>query len=387
MRAQMRSLLTVAAVAGLGLTACTQTMIVFKPSPYIDPLPRSESRTFEDKTDPKLAEQWNLKAVGVGQDQLASGVLRGNYNVKVAILSTGLAYNDDEFYGQVAINRANLVQNGAGDRWEPIAKDKAKNGLNDVVGYDVVDGDSFAYDRHGAGTAIAGIIGARQNNGIGIAGLMKEVSLYPIRYINDNGQTSLDKLVKALEVALQVKPSVVFIQNTQFRLGGRRAKQEVMRVELELLSERLKALKSAKIPVVIGSGDDMAEFGAGKLDSVFRSFDNVVVVTATDHQDSLSFLANFSFGNVHTAAPGEQVITTKPGNQFTTMSGTAVAAAHVTAALALARAAVGERVTYEKIIPLLLAADASDLVPKLDRFSRGGNRLNIPKFLAAVQAL
>lgn len=367
-----------------GLAGCTKTIIVYKPSPFIKPMPDLDTKTFDTKPDPKFAEQWNLKQIGINEAQLSSGLLNGNVNVKVAILSTGLAYNDDEFSGQVWINRANLVKKAAGDKLTVV---KDKPGYIDVVGYDVVDGDGFAYDRHGAGTAVAGIIAARQNNGIGIAGIIKDVSIYPIRYINDNGQTTVDSLIKALEVTIAAKPHVVFIQNTQFRLGGQQANPEVIKVELGLLNERLRKLQEMKIPIVIGSGDNMSDFGSTQLDATFKSYDNVVVVTASDRDDAKAFLANFSFDNVHTAAPGDAILTTKPGNQTGLVSGTAVAAAHVTAALALARSYLGDRVTYDKIIPVLTSAQSSDIAPKLEPFFRAANRLNIPKFLAAIQKL
>jgi subtilisin family serine protease len=388
----MRNLLRIPFVLTVALSAsligCTQKIIVFKPSPYVDPLPNLNAKVVNDsKPDPRLDEQWNLAKVGLTKDVMNSGLTQGNANVKVAILSTGLAYNDDEFIGQVSINRDHLVQGGPGEAWKPIAKEQLDGELGDIVGYDVVDDDGLAYDRHGAGTAIAGIIGARQNNGVGISGIVRDVTLFPVRYINDNGQTTIDKLAKALDVVIETSPAVVFIQNTQIRIGGRNEDEDVVTAELDLIREKLEKVKEAKIPVVIGSGDSMEEFGASKLDAIFRSFDNVVVVTATDPQDKLSFLANFSFGNVHTGAPGEKVLSTKPGNQFGYVSGTAVAAAHITAALALAKSIVGDKVGYEKYVPLLMSSEASDSVPELERFSRGGNRLNIVKYLTAVQKL
>ncbi len=373
------------AIVGLCLFAgCTKTVIIYKPSPFVKPQPNLDVKGFESKTDPRFSEQWNLKQIGVDEAELASGELNGNVNVKVALLSTGLAYNDDEFSGQVWINRANLVQKAAGEKMAVVTD---KPGIVDVVGYDVVDNDGFAYDRHGAGTAIAGIIAARQRNGIGIAGLVKDVSLYPVRYINDNGQTTVDNLIRALEVTIAAKPHVVFIQNTQFRLGGYQSDPEIIKVELGLLNQRLRALQQMKIPVVIGSGDNMSDFGSSQLDAIFKAYDNVVVVTATDKTDNKAFLANFSFDNVHTAAPGEGILTTQPGNKTGLISGTAAAAAHVTAALVLARSTLGDRVTYEKIIPLLTSTESSDVVPKLEPFFRAANRLNLPKFLAAVRKL
>lgn len=377
-------------IAG-SIMGCTQTVIVFKPSKYVDPMPDLSQKTVppgQEKADPMLKDQWNLKKVGVDEATLATTTLQGNYNVKVAILSTGVDYNHEDLIGQIAINKAELTQTAPGDKLGVNRKDDDNNGLvDDVVGYDVVDSDGFAYDRHGAGTAVAGIIAARQNNGLGVAGLMRDVVIYPVKYINDNGQSSVPNLVAALDVALKSKSDVVYIQNAQLKLGGDNQKQNVGAVELELVKMALQKLKNAKVPVVVGSGDDMGDFGSTEMEKALRSFENVIVVTSSDSADAIGFMANFSFRNVLTAAPGEEILTTKPLNQYGKVSGTAYAAAHVAAALALAKANSGQKFSYTELIPVLTSAKGSDQVSGMARYSRGGNRLNIPKFLSEVKSL
>lgn len=377
----------------LWLAGCTQTIILFKPSKYLDPLPLAGKPASEQKADPLLKEQWNLNKIGADETRIYSNQFAGNYNVRVAILSTGVDYNHEDLIGQIDINRSKITPVAIGELPVSNTSKPLDDGnvnldvVNDVVGYDVVDNDGFAYDRHGAGTAIAGIIGARQNNGVGIAGLMKEVTLYPIRYINDNGQTDVSKLVAALNVVVQKRPNVVFIQNTQLRFGGQKNDPQVAQAEMQFLREALAKVAALKIPIVTGAGDDMADFGNNDIERVLRSFDNIIVVTSSDREDNLSFLANFSFTNVLTAAPGDAVITTLPGNKYGPVSGTAVAAAHITAALALARAQLGDRVGLEKLTPVLTSASGSDQVRGLMRVSQGGNRLNMVKFLNEIQKL
>ncbi len=378
------------ALAG-SLIGCTQTVIVFKPSKYVDPMPDLSQKAVppgQEKADPMLKDQWNLKKVGIDEAAVGTAALQGNYNIKVAILSTGVDYNHEDLIGQIAINKAELTQQAPGDKIGLNRKDDDNNGLvDDVVGYDVVESDGFAYDRHGAGTAVAGIIAARQGNGLGIAGIMRDVVIYPVKYINDNGQSSVPNLISALDVALKSKSDVVYIQNVQLKLGGNQKNADVVGAELEMVRQALQKLKDAKVPVVVGSGDDMGDFGSSEMDKVLRSFDNVIVVTSSDASDSIGFMANFSFRNVLTSAPGEDVLTTKPLNQYGKVSGTAYAAAHVTAALALAKASIGSRVGYAELIPVLASAKGSDQVPGMARFSRGGNRLNITKFLTEAKSL
>lgn len=370
------------------LTGCTQTVVLYTPNPHLDPLPDVTKPAAQQKADPELVKQWYLAKMGVTKDVLAGPSLNGNYNVKIALLSTGVDYNHEDLRGQIAVNEAELVRTGAGDRLGANRIDEDKNGLvDDIVGYDVIDGDGLAYDRHGAGTAVAGLIAAKVNNGLGISGLMKEVRIYPIRYIDDNGQSSVANLASALEIAIKTKPSVIFIQNTQFRLGGHEGNAEVGAVELSLLKKYFDEINVQKIPVIIGSGDGMADFGSDPIDRLIKSYANVIVVTGTTKDDNKTLMANFNINDVTLAAPGEKLYTTRPGNKYGEVSGTAYAAAQVTAAVALARSMLGDRATMEKLLPVLISPKASDQVPGLTSFCRSGTRLNMVKFLNEVKTI
>ncbi|MCB0357007.1 MAG: S8 family serine peptidase [Bdellovibrionales bacterium] len=246
-------------VVGYYMMACTQTIIEYKPSKRIDPMPIIEEQKLvgqEEKIDPMNKEQWALSQVGISAEDLVKNEdLKGNYNVKVAILSTGIDYNHKDLRGQISINTEEITQEGIADEKGVNQKDDDNNKLvDDIVGVDVVDNDGLAYDRHGAGTAVAGIIAAKSNNSVGISGLMKEVTLYPVRYINENGQTNLANLLKALDVVILVKPDVVFIQQLQFKLGGRDTAPEQVQAEISLLRKKLDKIKEYKLPVVVGAG-------------------------------------------------------------------------------------------------------------------------------------
>jgi subtilisin family serine protease len=371
-----------AVLATAVLSGCTQTLILFKPSPIVSPMPNMDCKNDSTGVDPLAKDQWSLKQLGVlAEDGTLSAELAGNKNVKIALLSTGVDYNHEDLCGQIAINVENLVQKGAGDKTAP----KDKNGV--VVGWNVVDGDGFAYDRHGAGTAVAGIIGAKQNNGIGIAGLVNNISIFPVKYINDNGQTNVPWLVSGLQAALKANPHLIFLQNAQIQIGGHGRDPEVAKAELGLLKNALDKVRTAKIPIVVGAGDNMDVFGAGEIEKLLRTYDNIIVVTAIDKDSQLAVTANIDQQDVLTAAPGESVLTTKPLNKYGEVHGTAYAAAHVAAALALARASLGDRVDYTKVAGILLSAKGSEQVPGLSRMTRGGNRLQLAKFLSELKSL
>lgn len=380
-------------VGVIALSGCTQIMILFKPSPNLDPMPvysTAEKPLEKQKegADPMLDKQWSLKAIGVTPEVMKTGALTGNANVKIAILSTGVDYNHEDLVGQIYINKEEITQKAAGDKPGVNQKDDDKNGLvDDVVGYDVVDGDGFAYDRHGAGTAVAGIIAAKTNNGLGIAGLMKNVTLYPVRYIDSNGRTNAQYLADAISTALKFEPHIIFIQNAQIQIGGRSAKAEVAGAEMALIKEALDEAKQKNIPIVIGAGDEMNMFGQKDLEKLLASYENIFPVTSLNKSNKKSLLANTGKGSVVLAAPGEDIWTLKPGNKYGEVHGTAYAAAHLTAALGLIRAKQGQNFRIQEVRTMLLSPKASDYDNDLFEVTLRGNRLNLPKLLKEAGAL
>jgi len=384
----MKLVKVLSVLALLSGTGCTNIVILFKPKPNIDPMPKVEACPVKDEDDPKAGEQWNLAQLGVTADVLKSQAVAGNANVRIAILSTGVDYNHEDLCGQVSVNSKEITQRALGDRPGVNREDDDKNGLiDDVAGYDVVDGDGFAFDRHGAGTAVAGIIAANQRNGVGIAGLMKSVTLIPVRYIDNNGQTSVGALTSALSSALKLKPHVIFVQTAQIQIGGHRQEPDLVAGELSFLRAYLDKTREQKIPVIVGAGDDMGQFGVSELDKVLKSYENVLVVTAVDKEGKRSLLANSHSQDVLTAAPGEDVLTLKPGNQYTTVSGSAYAAAHVTAAVGLARSMLADRMEVPKIVNAMISARGAEADIGLERETRAGTRLHVVKFLSEVRGL
>ncbi len=382
---------TFAALSTLMLGGCTSEVILYKPSPYIDPMPMGECNRDSFKSgekDPRLEEQWHLARIGITEDVLNSGLLEGNSNVRVVVASTGIDYNHPELRCKAPINFSEISQKGLGNRPGGDGEDTDKNGLkDDIVGFDVVDNDGLAYDHHGAGTAAAGVIAARQRDGIGVVGIIQNVSLYPVRYIDDNGQTTLSHLVKALEVSRKFQPHVIFLQTGYVRVGGDRQSQTIARMEIEMLRRELLLLQKRNIIVVFGSGEDLDRPRMTMFDDLYKQFDNVVIVTGTTQKDVKSFLAADNIMTVATAAPAESILTLKPYGQYGTVDGTPYAAAQVVGALALARSILGDRMDYKKVLPVLMSGQGGDQLESLISSTRGATRLNIPKFLSVIQRM
>ncbi|MHA1166697.1 MAG: S8 family serine peptidase [Candidatus Hodarchaeales archaeon] len=101
----------------------------------------------------------------------------GSRDVIVAIIDSGIDFNHPEFNGAIWTNEDEIADN---------AVDDDGNGyIDDIHGWDFYNNDPVPADDHGHGTFVAGIISAL-NDGIGTAGLAPNVTLMPLKYLNQN---------------------------------------------------------------------------------------------------------------------------------------------------------------------------------------------------------
>lgn len=375
----------------LSLSGCmSDCKLLVKPAVrHMAPLPDPVS-VVGNLTDPLAESQWTLERLGLPLVWSHDG-FNGTRRVTVAILSTGVDYNHEDLRANILVNPAESALKNPGDPTPIDSKDDDGNGyVDDVVGFDVIEGNGLPYDRTGPGTAAAGIIGAVHNNGKGIKGVNVNIGMIPIRYINENGQTTIPNLVKALQYALAVKPDVVFVQmaNMGFASGvGGLFRESVAKAEESAVVHVLEKLRATGIPLVVSAGNTGSDNGKSKsIIRKFVEFENVLVVTSVDQNDQRPFIANYGMETVATAAPGEGVLSTLPRNHYGIVNGTFAAAAHVAGSVALAVSRYYGRYDYHRYFQTLLNPKASDPLPQMELETIGGNRLNVAKFFAALDA-
>lgn len=219
------------------------------------------------------AQQWHLAEL----HQVATG--RG---VRVAVVDSGVEAGHPDLAGQVVLN-ANFVDEGA-----PPAE--------------------------GHGTAVAGIIAARADNGVGIAGVAPQARLLALRacWQAAAAQTLCSSLglAKALYAAIQQRADII-----NMSLGGPPDRL------LGLLLDEAQARGATVVAALPGAG---APFPA--------SHPGVVVVGAVPPRPDGVVLA-----------PGRDVPSTLPGGGWGLVTGSSFAAAHASGLLALAREVGGAR--------------------------------------------
>ena len=219
------------------------------------------------------ASAWHLAEV----HKVATGK-----RVKVAEVDTGVEINHPDLIGQIALAR------------------------------DFVDVESNVAEVHG--TAVAGIIVARADNGIGIAGIAPDARLYALRacwQLTVGAPRAICNsftLAKALQFAIDENVQVINLS-----LGGPRDR---------LLGRLLDMALSRGITIV--SAADRT-FGDGGFPASHRG---VLAVAADDVHDIPS---NALLG------PGTDIPTTVIGEGWGFVTGSSFAAAHVTGLVALLR--------------------------------------------------
>jgi subtilisin family serine protease len=200
-----------------------------------------------------------------------------------------------------------------------------------------------AGDPDGHGTAVAGVIAAVANNGIGISGIAPRVKIRSIRVLhpapNEYGSIGTDgDVALAIDRARALHVDVI---NMSFGAPGRSS----------FLEAAIKSAVNAGIVVVAAAGNTGSEVLIEPA-----AAPGALAVSAVDDAGDMVWWS--SFGDwIGLAAPGVDILTTSlapgPVASFATVSGTSFAAPFVAGVAALVKDhmphARGERVAYELI--------------------------------------
>src|SRR5262249_33826264 len=111
---------------------------------------------------------------------------------------------------------------------------------------------------------------------------------------------------------------------------------------------------------------------------------NIVTVAASDKNDRLASWSSYGGATVDIAAPGVDILSTRPNGAYGTMSGTSMAAPHVTGALALVWAK-NPGWPYQQVIDQVLKT--ADKLPSMAGKTVTGGRLNVAGALGVSRAI
>jgi thermitase len=256
--------------------------------------------------DPRVGEQWqynNTELDSTGQPKDADidafkawHVTRGSNTVAIAILDTGIDGSHEDLQGKI-VKKRNFT-----------TRRKGKAG-----------------DKNGHGTHVAGSAAAVTGNGKGVAGTCPDCVLYNVKVVGNDGRGTLAWLAKGIAWAVDPDDD-----------GNTDDGAEVINMSLGSSSDS-RTLKDAitnawneGVVLVAAAGNK-----GGNKPFYPAYYSEVIAVASTDHNDVKADSSNYGKEWVDVAAPGVNILSTRPGNdrvpegRYGISSGTSMATPHV----------------------------------------------------------
>ncbi|RYZ68875.1 MAG: subtilase, partial [Proteobacteria bacterium] len=238
----------------------------------------------------------------------------GSKNVIVAVIDTGIDFTIPDLAPNAWTNEKEL-------RGVAGVDDDGNGYVDDIHGYDFVNNDGDPTDDQGHGSHCAGTIGARGDDGLGVAGVNWNVSLMAVKFLNANGGGSLANAIKAIDYAS--KNGAKILSNSW---GGGPF--------VQTLIDAIERTNQADQLFVAAAGNDGRNNDESPSYPASYDVDNIISVAAVDARGDLAGFSNYGVKQVDLAAPGVGIYSTVPGG-FDTMNGTSMATPHVSGVAAL----------------------------------------------------
>lgn len=280
--------------------------------------------------------------------------------VLVGVVDTGIDYNHPDLANNIWTNPGEIAGDGI---------DNDGNGfIDDIHGYDFVNNDGDPFDDNSHGTHVAGTIAANGNNGTGVTGVSWSAELMGLKFLNSTGNGTIFAAIQAIEYATKMG---VKMTNNSWGGGG----------YSQALYDAIAAAGEAGQLFIAASGNESNDNDANASYPASYDLDNIIAVASTDHNDDLSGFSNIGHTTVDLGAPGSAILSTTPGNTYSTYSGTSMATPHVSGVASLLWSQFPEMSAAQVKDRILNSVDP---IAALDGKTVTGGRLNAFRAIAEV---
>jgi subtilisin family serine protease len=235
-------------------------------------------------------------------------------------------------------------------------------------GFNAINNTCDPMDDHYHGTHVAGTIGAVGHNGVGITGVSWVTSMMGLKFLGSSGSGSTADAIKAIEFAIQAKAALGTAANVRIlsnSWGGGGYSQA--------LKTQIDAAAAAEMLFVAAAGNSGLNTDINPHYPSSYTSTNVISIAATTNRDQRASFSNYGYNSVDLGAPGQTIVSTMPNSTYASLSGTSMAAPHVSGAAALMLAACP--MTTVALKAALLGSVAP--VASLNGITSTGGRLDV----------
>jgi hypothetical protein len=273
-------------------------------------------------SDSLISNQWYLSNINIYD---AWDIVMGGPCVVVGILDSGTDWEHDDI-GAGSDSYQNIFLNPGEDAWSDINDPSTGNGMDDD-GNGLIDdwkGWNYANNSNDSrpvfyhGTFVSGITSAKTNNGRGIAGVSGGNNSSGIRLLPyciglnfPDGSVVDDAIIDAVDLGVKVINLSISITSST------------------AINAAIQYAISNNVVVVASSGNE-----SSSSVSYPASNSNVIAVGATTTSNTRASFSNYGT-KLDIVAPGVDIYSTTPNDNYDTESGTSFAAPQVSAAAAL----------------------------------------------------
>jgi len=254
----------------------------------------------------------------------------GRDTVIVAVIDSGSDFNHPDLQGQFWENKGDLTADGIDDDGNGCVDDRFGCRFINLTperaqfcGYTASVPSGAVTDDHGRpgstthshGTLVAGIIGARTDNAVGIAGVAWNVRIMTIKVL-DCGLPSnrgapgghMDNVARGIQYARQMGANIINLS-----LTGKDQNSD-----LSILRDAIAAAQAQGIVVVAAAGNRSSctdPNTAPGYPAAYTQFANVVAVGASDNLAGNTWACYSNYGPaIDFAAPGNDIVSTARSN-------------------------------------------------------------------------
>ncbi len=334
-----------------------------------------EERALPD--DPDYTSQWGVNRVGAPQvwDFAQGGATVNGDTIVLAVVDSGF----EPAHEDIAPNMWKNAHEVPGD-----GIDNDNNGyIDDIFGWDYRrDSNELYFDSHGLG--VAGLMGAKGNNGLGVTGINWDTRLMCFSV------QAVDQIISAYE----------YIIEQRRRYNETMGAQGAFVVGLNMSIGLSGAVFCEEQPVWGGLFDELGAVGIltsagtvntdrdvdleGDMPTTCESEYLMTVLNATEDDDRYSS-SGYGKVSIDMAAPGQGSYSTAPFNRYGSFGGNSAAAPHLTGSIGLlyslpcqvlADLALSDPPAAARLVRDVLF-EGVDVMPTFKPFSVTGGRLNV----------